>query len=120
MPTAPGCSSRRERLREALPQACDLLIVGDRRHLISFADDAQSPPVSRSADAGAMLVPEPGKSTLVGDHLVGPFLDRAHVDEVVAPTRYEGKRSAPSRWGRPLITDEGYEPPTAHAIRVAP
>ncbi|MBV8264857.1 MAG: hypothetical protein JO252_00770 [Planctomycetaceae bacterium] len=67
-----------------------------------------------------MLVPEPGKSTLVGDHLVGPFLDRAHVDEVVAPTRYEGKRSAPSRWGRPLITDGGYEPPTAHAIRVAP
>lgn len=97
MLTAPGCASRRERLWEALPQACDLLIVGDPQHLIYFANDAQSPFVYRSADAGAMLVLEPGKSTLVGDNLVGPFLDRAHVDEVVAPTWYEGKRSAPNR-----------------------
>ena len=74
MLTAPGCAVRRERLWEALPQACDFLIVGDPQHLIYFANYAQSPFVSRSADAGAMLVLEPGNSTLVGDNLVGPFL----------------------------------------------
>ena len=37
MLTAEGCAARRERLWEALPSACDLLIVGDPSHLIYFA-----------------------------------------------------------------------------------
>jgi Xaa-Pro aminopeptidase len=97
MLTAGGCASRRRRLWEALPSPCDVLVLGDPQHLIYFANYAQSPFVFRSNEAGALLVLQPDRATLVGDNVVQPFLDQAHVDEVVAPVWYEGKRSAPHR-----------------------
>jgi len=97
MLTAEGCAGRRARLWGALPRPCDLLVVGDPAHLIYLANFAPSPFSFRSADAGAVLILEPGRSTLVADNLCGPYLDEAHVDEVVAPAWYEGKRSAPRR-----------------------
>ena len=95
MLTAEGCAARRERLWEALPAACDLLIVGDPSHLIYFANYVPSPFVFRTVESSALLVLEPGRATLVADNLLGPFLDKAHVDEVVAPTWYDGKHAGP-------------------------
>ena len=97
MLTAEGCAARRERLWRALPTACDALVVGDPSHLIYFAGFAPSPFEFRTVESAALLVLEPGRATLVGDNILGPFLDRAHVDERVATVWYEGKRSAGHR-----------------------
>ena len=101
MLTTEGCAARRQRLWDALPRRAIALILGDPQHLIYFANYEQSPFVFRSNDAGALLVLEPGKATLVADSMLGPFLAQAHVDEVVAPDWYNGKTSAPHRQGCP-------------------
>lgn len=97
MLTAEGCAARRQRLWENLPEPCNLLIVGDPQDLIYLANFAVSPFTFRSSDAGGLLVMSPARSLLVGDNLLRPFLDASHVEEVVAPTWYEGKQSAPIR-----------------------
>jgi Xaa-Pro aminopeptidase len=97
MLTAQGCSARRERLWRALPAECDLLIVGDPSHLNYFAAYVPSPFVFRTVESGAVLLLEPGRATLVADDMLGPFLERAFADEVVAPTWYDGTHSAPHR-----------------------
>ena len=51
----------------------------------------------RTVESGALLLLEPGRATLVADDMLGPFLDRAFVDEVVAPCWYDGNHSAPHR-----------------------
>src|SRR4051794_10703316 len=96
---AEGCAARRRRLWDALPAGCDLLIVGEPEHLVYFAGYQPSPFVFRTVESAALLLLEPDRATLVGDNLLGPFLERSFVDEVVAPTWYEGKRSAPHRRG---------------------
>jgi Xaa-Pro aminopeptidase len=100
MLTAEGCAGRRERLWGALPASCDVLIVGDPSHLTYLAGYTPSPFVFRTVESGAVLLLEPGRATLVADNLVGPFLERASVDEVVAPVWYDGKRSTPHRRGK--------------------
>ncbi len=97
MLTAEGCASRRERLWKALPTPCDALILGDPQSLVYFANYYPSPFVFRTSDASAVLILEPDRSTLVADSMVQPYLDQAHVDEIVAPTWYDGKRPAPHR-----------------------
>ena len=99
MLTPDGCSARRQRLWDALPEPCDALILGDPQSLIYFANYYPSPFVFRTSDASAVLILEPGRATLVADSMVKPYLDKAHVDEVVAPTWYDGKHSAPHRKG---------------------
>jgi Xaa-Pro aminopeptidase len=99
MLTPEGCAARRQRLWDALPAPCDVLIVSDPRHLIYFANYESWQYVFRANDAGALLVLEPGKATLVADSMLRPFCDQAHVDEVVAPDWYTGKASAPHRQG---------------------
>jgi Xaa-Pro dipeptidase len=99
MLTAEGCAARRKRLWDALPSACDALVVRDPHHLIYFANYAQSPFVFRSIDAGALLVLTPDRAILVSDNLTEMFSKRATVDEVVAPVWYNGKKSAPHRQG---------------------
>ena len=100
MLTAEGCAARRERLWKALPSACDVLVVGDPSHLIYFADYVPSPFVFRTVESGALLLLEPERATLVADDMLGPFLDKAIVDERVAPVWYDGKHSAPYRRGQ--------------------
>jgi Xaa-Pro aminopeptidase len=97
MLTAEGCASRRDRLWKALPEPCDLLIVADPSHLTYFAGYAPSPFVFRTVESGALLLLEPGRSTLVADDMLGPYLEASHADEVVAPTWYDGRHSAPHR-----------------------
>src|SRR4051812_5438437 len=97
MLTAAGCQARRRRLWDALASPCDALIVAQPQHLIYFANYAQSPFEFRSNDAGALLILEPDHAALAADNIVGPYLERSHADEVVAPNWYEGKRSAPIR-----------------------
>ncbi len=97
MLTAEGCAGRRERLWKHLPEPCDLLIVGDPQDLIYLANFAISPFTFRSSDAAGLLLLTPDRSILVGDNQLKPFLDAAHVAEVVAPTWYNGQRSAPIR-----------------------
>jgi Xaa-Pro aminopeptidase len=97
MLTAEGCASRRKHLWNALSGPCDALIVADPQNLIYFANYAPSPFVFRTSDAGAVLIMQPEKATLVADRMVKTYLDRAHVDEVVAPVWYDGKHSAPHR-----------------------
>ena len=99
MLTLEGCAGRRKRLWDALPEACDALILGDPQSLIYFANYAVSPFLFRASDASAVLILEPDRATLVADSMVKPFLDKAHVDEVVAPAWYDGKHSAPHRKG---------------------
>jgi len=100
MLSALGCAARRERLWGALPAACQFLIVGDPSHLIYFTGYSPSPFVFRTAESGALLLMEPGRAILVADDMLGPFLDRALVDEQVAPTWYDGKHAAPYRRGK--------------------
>jgi Xaa-Pro aminopeptidase len=100
MLTAEGCAARRGRLWKSLPAPCDLLIVGEPSHLIYFANYAPSPFVFRTVESGALLLLEPGRATLVADDMLGPFLDQAHVDEVVAPVWYDGIHAAPYRQGQ--------------------
>ena len=100
MLTAKGCAARRERLWGALPSACDLLVVADPSHLIYFASYVPSPFVFRTVESAALLLLEPGRTTLVADDMLRPFLDRAHADEVVAPAWYDGKHAAPYRRGK--------------------
>jgi Xaa-Pro aminopeptidase len=99
MLTAEGCAARRERLWGALPEPCDLLVVGDPAHLNYFAGYTASPFAFRTNESGALLLLEPRRATLVADNVVGPFVDQAHVDERVTPVWYEAKRSAPYRQG---------------------
>lgn len=99
MLTPEGCALRRKRLWDALPEPCDALVLADPQHLIYFANYAQSPFVFRSADAGALLILEPGKATLVSDNIAKSFWEQAAVDEVVAPVWYNGKSSASHRQG---------------------
>src|SRR5437764_1173260 len=100
MLTAEGCAARRQRLWDALPQPCDVLVVGDPAHLTYFAGYAPSPFVFRTVESGAILLLEPDRATLVADDMLGPFLERAHVDERMAPVWYDGYRSAPYRRGQ--------------------
>ncbi len=97
MLTAEGCSGRRERLWKALPKACDALIIADPAHLTYFSGYDPSPFVFRTVESSAVLILERGRATLVGDDMLGPFLQKAHVDEVVAPAWYDGQHSAPHR-----------------------
>ncbi|GAC1472243.1 MAG: hypothetical protein NVSMB9_19270 [Isosphaeraceae bacterium] len=97
MLTAEGCATRRNRLWNVLPTTCDALILADPASLIYFANYAPSPFVFRTCDASSVLILEPDRATLVADSMVKPYLDRAHVDEVVAPVWYDGKHSAPHR-----------------------
>ncbi len=100
MLTAEGCAARRERLWGALPSGCDALIVGDPSHLVYFAGYMPSPFVFRTVESGALLLMEPGRAILVADDMLGPYIDRAHVDERFAPTWYDGNHSAPYRRGQ--------------------
>jgi Xaa-Pro aminopeptidase len=97
MPTAAGCAGRRQRLWAALPGAVDALILYDARHLAYLAGYAPSPFTFRTAGGGALLVMTSDRATLIGDNLLGPFLDEAHVDEVRTPTWYDGLTSPAAR-----------------------
>ena len=97
MLTAEGCARRRERLWKALPAETDVLIVADPAHLIYFANYVPSPFVFRTSESAAVLILERGRATLVADSMLRPFLDRAHADEIAAPTWYDGQHSAPHR-----------------------
>lgn len=97
MLTAEGCAARRRRLWESLPRPCDALLIADPQHLVYLANLVVSPFEFRGNDASAVLVLTPDRATLVGDNLLTPYLERSHVDEVVAPVWYEGKRSAGDR-----------------------
>ena len=100
MLTAEGCAARRERLWGALPSPCDVLVVGDPSHLMYFAGYSASPFVFRTVESGALLLLEPDRATLVADSMLGPFVEKAFVDERVAPVWYDGQHSAPYRRGR--------------------
>ncbi|WZO98003.1 M24 family metallopeptidase [Isosphaeraceae bacterium EP7] len=97
MLTAEGCRARRKRLWESLPTPCDALVVADPQHLVYFANFFVTPFTFRAAEAGAILILEPDRATLVADNLLEPAWAAAHVDEVVAPAWYEGKSSAGNR-----------------------
>jgi Xaa-Pro aminopeptidase len=98
MLTAQGCKVRRQRLWDRLNPKPDWIVIADPQHLVYFANYYQSPFVFRSNDAGAMLLlGQDGSSILVADNLLQPFCDKAHVDDVMAPTWYRSVESAPHR-----------------------
>ena len=97
MLTALGSKLRRDRLWRALTSECDVLLVADPSHLIYLAAFVPSPFVFRTVESAALLILEPDRATLVADDMLGPFLDRAFVDEIVAPCWYDGNHSAPHR-----------------------
>ena len=97
MLTSQGCAQRRKRLWDALPDDCETLILGDPASLIGLANYAVSPFVFRSCDATAVLILRRDKAILVTDSMVRAYAEQAFVDEVVAPTWYDGKHAAPHR-----------------------
>jgi Xaa-Pro aminopeptidase len=99
MLTAEGSAGRRTRLWQVLPTTLDAMIVADPVHLIYFAGFAISPFAFRANEAGGLLLLEPGRTTLVADNLLQPYAEQAHVDDVVMPVWYEGKRSTVPRRG---------------------
>jgi Xaa-Pro aminopeptidase len=107
MLTPTGCAGRRRRLWEALPEPCNALVLGDPQSLVYFANFAPSPFEFRSSDAGAVLVLQPDRATLIGDWMGKAYLDQSHVDEVVAPIWYDGRHSAPHRKAQLVETARG-------------
>lgn len=115
--SAEGCRIRRESLSAEASRSlgCNLLIVADPRELVRLANFQPSPFVFNAVGSGAFLIVAPDRATLVSDNVARPFLERSHVDEIIAPVWYEGKRSARDRAGvrieatieaiRPLIGD---------------
>ena len=97
MLTPQGCAQRRKRLWDTLPVDCETVILGDPATLIGLANYAVSPFVFRSCDASAVLILKRDKAILVTDSMARTFADQAFVDEVVAPTWYDGKHAAPHR-----------------------
>jgi Xaa-Pro aminopeptidase len=97
MLTAEGCAARRQRLWESLPSECDTLILADPQSLVYFANFYLTPFVFRTCDASGILVLQRDRATLVTDSMVHVYAERAHVDEIVAPSWYDGKHSAPHR-----------------------
>lgn len=95
--TAEGCASRRARLWASVPAECELAVIADPRHVAYFSNYAPSLFTFHANEALAILVLTRDRTALVVDNLVTCFADRAHVDEVVAPVWYEGKKSAPIR-----------------------
>ena len=97
MLTPQGCAERRARLWKALPEPADALVLSDPKSLIYFANFAPSPFVFRSCDASGFLVLTPEKATLYADTMSRPFVEQAHVDEVVVAPWYDGKHSPAQR-----------------------
>jgi Xaa-Pro dipeptidase len=97
MLTAEGCKARRRRLWDALPSPCDVLVIADPQHLVYFANLFINAFTFRAAEAGAFLILEPDRATVVADNILEPSCAEAHADEVVAPAWYEGKSPAGNR-----------------------
>jgi Xaa-Pro aminopeptidase len=76
------------------------LIVGDPSNLTYLAGYSPSAFVFRTSESGALLLMEPDRAILVADDMLGPFIDRAFVDERYAPTWYDGQHAAPYRRGK--------------------
>ena len=57
MLTAEGSAARRERLWNALPAACDVLIIAEPEHLIYFAGYVPSPFVFRTGSLAPSVTP---------------------------------------------------------------
>ena len=95
--TPEGCAARRDRLWQALPEPCDVLVITAPESLVYLANYAPSPFVFNSVEAAAALVLWPDRSILIGDNLLQPFLERSCVDEVVDLDWYTGRKSAPPR-----------------------
>lgn len=94
MLTPTACRTRRERLFSLLPDWEDWLIIADPKHLTYLANYFVSPFEFRSTDAGAvLLLGRDGSSVLIADNLMQPYLDKACVDEVIAPVWYDGRES---------------------------
>ncbi len=104
MLTAEGCATRRRWLFAALREGCDALIVGDPSHLIYYANYVPAPFEFRTMESAALLILEPGRSILVADNLLQTEIDRAHVDEGVAPVWYDGSRPTAPRRGQLVET----------------
>ncbi len=102
--TSDGCRTRRARLWDALGDGCDLCVIGDPSHLIYFAGFAVSDFVFRSNDGAALLVLTRDRALLVADSMLKMFFDGVHVDEIVAPTWYDGRHPAPHRRGKLVET----------------
>jgi Xaa-Pro aminopeptidase len=97
MLTSQGCALRRQRFWKHLQPGCEVALISDPRHLLYFANYCPSPFVFRSADAGALLVLEPERSTLIGDNIAQPFLELSHVDRVITCEWYDGTSSVMDR-----------------------
>jgi Xaa-Pro aminopeptidase len=108
MLTAEGCQARRKRLFQTLPSPFDVLIIGDPSHLVYFANYVPSPFEFRTVESSALLVLEPGRATLIADNLLEPYLEKAHVDEVIAPTWYDGSKPTAPRRGQLVESTVAY------------
>ncbi len=98
MLTAEGCRMRRERLWAALEDQPDWILIADPKHVTYFTGHFATPFIFSSATGGAMLIlGADGSSVLVTDNVMLEFANRAHVDEIVAPTWYRCVESAVQR-----------------------
>src|SRR5271166_3234437 len=95
--TPEGCAARRDRLWQALPEPCDVLVITSAESLVYLANYAPSPFVFNTVESAAALVLWPDRSILIGDNLLRPWLDRSCVDEVVELDWYTGRKSAQPR-----------------------
>ena len=94
--TPEGCAARRDRLWQAQPEPCDVLVITAPESLVYLANYAPSPFVFNSVEAAAALVLWPDCSILIGDNLLQPFLERSCVDEVVDLDWYTGEKIRPA------------------------
>jgi Xaa-Pro aminopeptidase len=97
MLTSEGCTARRKRLWDSLPDPCDVLVLTEPESLVYYASYYPSPFVFNTVESTAALVLRPNRSILIGDNLLRTFLDACFVDEAVALEWYTGKKPARGR-----------------------
>ena len=109
MLTAAGCATRRQRLWDtAAAHGCAALVIGQPAHLVYFANYLPSPFEFRTNESAALLVMQPGKTTLVADSMLDPYTGEAHVDAVASYTWYDGQTGTRPRPVR-LVEEMQYQ-----------
>ena len=98
MLTQAGCLARRARLWEAVPLACEWLLIADPRHVLYLSNFWIHPLTFSAGERCWLLLERDGKATLLGDNFslrsrtADPFVD----DEVMIKW-YDHKHSAINR-----------------------
>lgn len=98
MLTADGCSARRFRLWDALPEEFDWVLIADPRHVLYFSNFLVNPISFSTSERGLLLLERSGRSTLLADNFSRRSASaEPYVDEEIVEKWYDHRRSVMNR-----------------------